>query len=32
MKNQYLQQDCERGSNWTWRGLPVAQEEGGKHE
>ena len=22
--------DCERGSNWTWRGLSAAQEEGGK--
>ena len=24
--------DCERGSNWEWRGLPEAPEEGGKHE
>ena len=24
--------DCERGSNWEWRGLPEALEEGGKHE
>lgn len=24
--------DCERGSNWEWRGLPAAPEEGGKHE
>lgn len=22
--------DCVRGSNWTWRGLSAAQEEGGK--
>ena len=22
--------DCERGSNWEWRGLPEAPEEGGK--
>lgn len=22
--------DCERGSNWAWRGLPDAQEEGGE--
>lgn len=22
--------DCERGSNWTWRGLSAAPEEGGK--
>ena len=22
--------DCERGSNWGWRGLPEAPEEGGK--
>ena len=24
--------DCERGSNWEWRGLPETPEEGGKHE
>ena len=24
--------DCERGSNWQWRGLPEAPEEGDKHE
>ena len=24
--------DCERGSNWEWRGLPEDPEEGGKHE
>lgn len=24
--------DCERGSNWEWRGLPGAQEGGDKHE
>ena len=24
--------DCERGSNWEWRGLPEAPEGGGKHE
>ena len=22
--------DCERGSNWAWRGLPAAPEEGDK--
>ena len=22
--------DCDRGSNWQWRGLPEAPEEGGK--
>lgn len=22
--------DCERGSNWKWRGLPETPEEGGK--
>lgn len=24
--------DCERGSNWEWRGLPDAPEGGDKHE